>query len=141
MGYSLFPLYAVLRRAVNWLLDVALATYIVSDSMTTFHRTSLAVASLIMAVALSGCCVTSVSSKRACETPAVQPSYEQAIPQGIAPEEPWPNMTRPVETAPAPEPYVPPTPVPSSASRKFGAKTSMKLKQYGDDLRDTFTRS
>jgi hypothetical protein len=114
--------------------------------MTIFRRTFLTVASLVTAVALSGCCVTSVSSKRSCQTPAVQPdniqpNYEQTIPQGIAPDESWPNVTPPVETAPAPEPYVPPTPAPSSASRNFGAKTTMKMRQFGDGLRDAFTRS
>lgn len=111
--------------------------------MTNYPRIAFAFASVALSVALSGCCVTGVSTKRACQTPAVQPSYEQAIPQGIAPEEAWPTdvVQPPVETAPAPQPYVPPAPTPSSAARNMGTKTTMKIRQFSDSLRDTFTRS
>lgn len=111
--------------------------------MTNLPKAAFAAASLALAITLSGCCVTSISSKRVCQEPAAacQPNYEQTIPQGINPSETWP-METPPPIEPAPQPYVPPAPVPPSAAKaKLGTKTTSMMRQFGDGLRDTFTRS
>lgn len=103
--------------------------------MTNFRRTALAFASLSLAVSLSGCCVTSITSRKVCEAPNAncQPVYEQPIPQGISPG----DTPLPVEQPP--QPFVPPAP--SSAKATIGTKTTQMMRSFGDQVRDTFTRS
>ena len=99
--------------------------------MTNFRRTLLPVAALGVAITLSGCCVTSISCRKA-QTPCpnCQPAYEP-IPQGIGPMDPAPPE-------PTPLPSVPPAP--TSANRSFGVKTTAAIREFGDSVRDTFTR-
>lgn len=105
--------------------------------MTNLRKPLLAMLALSVAIGLSGCCVTSLSSRKVCQSPAPdcqQPVYEP-IPQGIPPmdsiEPPSP------EPLPAPAP-VPPSP--ASANRGLGTRTTMMMRQFGDQMRDTFVR-
>jgi len=106
--------------------------------MTNIRRTILAIASVSIAITLSGCCVTGISSRKSCQTPAAnyQPTYE-AIPQGIGPAE----FPPPAESGPAPTPIIPPapTPTPTSTQRNFGTRTTQMMRSWGDSMRDTFT--
>ena len=99
--------------------------------MKNLRRTLLPIAALAVAITLSGCCVTSMSCRKAQATcPNCQPAYEP-IPQGIGPMDPAP-------LEPAPQPFVPPAP--TSSSRSFGVKTTAAIREFGDSVRDTFTR-
>lgn len=105
--------------------------------MTNFRKPFLAMLAVGVAVGLSGCCVTSLSSRKVCQSPATdcqQPIY-QPIPQGIPPM----DSLEP----PAPEPLPTPAPVPpapSSANRGLGVRTTSMMRQLGDQMRDTFVR-
>ena len=105
-------------------------------TMINLRRTILAIASVSIAISLSGCCVTSISSRKSCQTPAsnYQPTYEP-IPQGIGPAEIMPPA------APPPPAPVPPAPSPTSTMRNFGTRTTQLMQSWGDSMRDTFTRS
>ncbi len=105
--------------------------------MTSLRRTILAIASVSIAISLSGCCVTSISSRKSCQTPATnyQPTYEP-IPQGIGPAE-FP----PPAAEPAPTPAIPPAPMPTSTKRSLGTRTTQMMQSWGDSMRDTFMRS
>lgn len=106
-------------------------------TMTNLRKPLLAMLAVGVAVGLSGCCVTSLSSRKVCQSPATdcqQPVYEP-IPQGIAPM----DSIEP----PAPEPLPAPAPVPpspASANRGFGVRTTSMMRQLGDQVRDTFVR-
>ena len=99
--------------------------------MKSLLRTLFPIAALGLAITVSGCCVTSISSRKVaapCQT--CQPVYD-SIPQGIGPMDP------PSEV-PAPTPFVPPTP--STTQRNFGARTTQAFREMGDSIRDTFRR-
>lgn len=106
-------------------------------TMTNLRKPLLAILAVGVAVGLSGCCVTSLTSRKVCQSPATdcqQPVYEP-IPQGIAPMDSI--------DPPAPEPLPAPAPVPpapSSANLGLGTRTTMMMRQFGDQMRDTFVR-
>ncbi|MFO1041839.1 MAG: hypothetical protein U0941_08640 [Planctomycetaceae bacterium] len=97
--------------------------------MFSSRKIALTLASLTIATTLSGCCVTSISCRKACDTPSCPQTYEP-IPQGIGPVE-----SPALEPAPTPVP-----PSPASANRGFGTKTTSAVREMSDSLRDTFTR-
>ena len=108
-------------------------------TMKNLRRTLLPVAALGVAVTLSGCCVTSISCRKAqAPCPNCQPAYEP-IPQGIGPmDAPMDAPMDPAPPAPTPQPYAPPTP--TTSNRSFGVKTTSAIRSFGDSVRDTFTR-
>ncbi|MBS0207041.1 MAG: hypothetical protein JSS49_29545 [Planctomycetes bacterium] len=103
--------------------------------MINLQRAVLAMTSVCVAVAMSGCCVTSISCRKSCQTNAApcQQEYYEPIPSDVGPITPPPAL----EQAPAPTP-VPPSP--ASAKRSLGTRTTQMVHSIGDSLRDTFTR-
>jgi hypothetical protein len=122
-------------------LDQSRSIHTVSAStMITFRRAFLTLSVLGLAAVSSGCCITSISSRKVCEQPAAA-CYEQPIPQGIGPEN-APVVAPIPPDAPAeqpPQPFVPPAP--SSAKGRMGVRTTKMIREFGDSVRDTLTRS
>ena len=98
--------------------------------MTKLRRIVLSFACLSIACTLSGCCVTSFSSRKSCQTPDAACQNYEPIPQGIGPVE-----APLLEPAPTPVP-----PSPASANRGFRGRSTSMIRQMGDSMRDTFTR-
>lgn len=103
--------------------------------MTNIRKPLLAMLAIALAVGLSGCCVTSLSSRKINQSPDCQQPVYEPIPQGIAPMESIEPPSPEPQPAPAPLP-----PAPSSADRGLGTRTTMMMRQFGDQMRDTFAR-
>lgn len=99
--------------------------------MTSLRRIVLATLSICVAVTLSGCCVTSMTCRKSCQTAVPYQQAYEAVPSDVGPITPPP----PIEPAPTPVP-----PSPASAKRNLGTKTTQMMHSFGDSMRDTFTR-
>ena len=99
-------------------------------TMTTFRIVRTLIASICLAVLVSGCHVTSMKVRASQPQPyEAQPgSGLLPIPQGAPPT---------FETPPSP---VPPSPASASTARDFGVKTTAMFRSAGDKMKSAFEK-